>query len=360
MKISFFIFHLSSGGAERVLSTLANFFAKRNHCVNIYTLSREPSFYELDESIGHVKLGKLNNKGVINKLRNLKRLYDELKRSRPDVLISFIDENNLMAVIVAKLLQIPVIISERSNPEKQHYNPFFIFLLKWLYPKASLMVLQTQASEAGFLNMGIKLPASRVIENPLGADFFLPVLKAKENVILSVGRLSHEKGHDILLKAALGLELGDWKVVIVGDGTCKGEYGKYIEAHNLSEKVTLAGKKANVIDYYNMAKIFVLPSRFEGFPNALIEAMSRGCVVISSDCAYGPAEIISNGVNGLLFSTEDFENLRSLLADCIRKNNQLDTFSEEAVRSVQRYRLEKVCDKWSMSINDVISEYKYR
>lgn len=354
MKVSFFIYHLNNGGAERVMTTLANSFSKYGHEVKIYTISHTDSFYQLVDNVEHVKISR--SRGLFKKisfLGNLKELVKSLRKNKPDVLISFLDINNLLAILAGKLLGVPVIISERSNPEMYLYSKIKMYLFRLLYKRADRMVLQTHASRSSFKRMKIELPSSVVIENPLNQMFFDPINLHKKNIILSVGRLSEEKGHDIFLNALVGFDLCNWEVVIVGDGIKRSAYETFVQDNNLVGKVHFVGKKENVIDYYNNSKIFVLPSRFEGFPNALTEAMSRGCVPVSSDCQYGPSEIIEPNINGFMFDVEDVEMLRNKLSKLCESRN-FSWYQNNAIESAKKYEVEIICKKWMNLISEVV------
>lgn len=356
MKVAFFIFHLRSGGAERVITTLANNFVNNTNEVKIYTVSEEASFYPLDEKVRHIRFG-LRFSGVLRKLNfinSLLSLYRNLKNDRPDVLISFIDKNNLMAIIACLALKIPVIISERSNPEKYNYGKAVMLGFKFLYKKASLIALQTNAVAQSFYRLNIGLPEIAILPNPLGSGFIDDnICINKKKVILSIGRLSREKGHDVLLKALIGLELEGWVVKIVGDGPLSHQYQEYIDENGLSEFVSLEGRKTNVIDYYDEAKLFILPSRFEGFPNAIAEAMARGCIVISSDCEYGPSEIINQGVNGFLVPLEDADSLRSCIKEACEKAD-VTRISNQALNTAKKYDADKISQDWINVIEKVV------
>ncbi|WP_421941590.1 glycosyltransferase family 4 protein [Pedobacter sp.] len=357
MKIAFFIFHLRSGGAERVMTTLANDFAKLNHEVVIYTVVEEESFYALNDLVKHVKLGigVRNFLQKTNMITQIIKLFNHLKRNKPDVLISFIDRNNLMATTVGKLLGIPVIISERSNPEKYDFNAMMLFGFKRLYQKANAIVLQTKAVARSFEKMNIILPRKEVIPNPLEPSFLenLDTLQ-KENIILSVGRLSVEKGHDILLKAAVNSCLENWKIVIVGDGPLMNDYRHFIAENGLVGKIELLGRKTDVINYYSKAKIFVLPSRFEGFPNAILEAMARGCAVVASNCDYGPSEIIKHEINGILFEMGDAEALTASLNKLILDEGLVTKYSQAASSDAERYNTSKISTQWLQVVSSIV------
>jgi Glycosyltransferase len=358
MKIAFFIFHLKGGGAERVICTLANHFTEENHNVEIISVSEEPSFYNLNEKVNHVKLG-IKYYGFLKKINfinTIKSLYLNLRKTKPDVLVSFIDKNNLMAIVVGKMLNIPVIISERSNPEKYSYGIVLTYLLKLLYKKANLIVLQTKAVGQGFIRMGFDLPAIAVLPNPLTPIFAKnqPTTEKKKNIILSVGRLSLEKGHDVLLKSLVGNNLNGWEVKIVGDGPLLPQYREYANHNGLSTFVSFEGRRSNVIDYYDEAKVFILPSKFEGFPNALIEAMSRRCLVVSSNCEYGPSEIINNNINGVLFPVGDVDCLRNCIERICNNNYDIKQLSDNALLTAKRYHINEISKEWMEVIQRVV------
>lgn len=349
MKIGFFIYHLNGGGAERVITNLANEFSRKGHTCLMHTVKNDISFYPLDEGVIHESINKKqkNRTGLLGFVLDIINYIRLLKKDKPDVVLSFIGRNNLIAIITCRFLRIPVIISERSNPESYITSFFQKYLHKTLYKRANLIVLQTNAVLRSFSKLGVKLPKAIVLANPLSNEFSKVQNEIKkEKIILSIGRLSYEKGHDFLLESLLKCDLNGWKVKIVGDGPLFDKYRQYIIDNDLSASVTLEGRKVNVLKYYDEASVFVLPSRSEGFPNAIIEAMSRKCVVVSTDCKYGPTEIIKEGENGFLVHVGDIQSLQNSLEKLCHNKLNLEEISNEAFNTANSFRIEKVSNDW--------------
>ena len=337
-----------------MIVNLANSFSYRSE-VCVYTVDESASFYPLNDEVKHTKIGKKFSGSIerLNFLYSIYHLYKLLNKNKPDVLVSFIDLNNIVSIIVAKLLKIPVIISERSNPEYFQSNHLLNFMIKMLYKRADLLVLQTKGVRGSFLRLNIKLPETTVLPNFLNEDFYREVdFTKKKKIILLVGRFRAEKNHIQFLKALLLSKTAGWTIKIIGDGEKYGECIEFIKQHGLSDKVILEGKKPNVIDYYDEASIFVLPSLFEGFPNVLIEAMSRGCVCLASDCNYGPNEIIQHGHNGFLFEVNNIENLSELMNMTINlSENNKQSIMNEAIECAKKYRFNQISSLWFNAIS---------
>ena len=176
----------------------------------------------------------------------------------------------------------------------------------------------------------------------------------KDNVILGAGRLIPLKGFNLLIRAFAhsGLYPG-WKLVILGDGPEKKKLESLIEKLGLTKHVSLPGMIKDVEKYYQMASIFVLSSKYEGFPNALAEAMGAGLACISFDCAFGPAEMILHNQNGMLINTGDVESLTNALVELANDKAKRTRLGNNARKIHERYAADRIMEQWDQVLQEV-------
>ncbi|WP_084021913.1 MULTISPECIES: glycosyltransferase family 4 protein [unclassified Lebetimonas] len=353
MKLLFIISSLSSGGAERVMSILANKFVETREVV-IVTMAKTDSFYPLHKNIKHIKLDLLKNsnnifQSAMNNLYRIKAFVKIFKKENPDVIISFMTHTNILAIIASKIARKKIIISERIAYD--YYGSKILNIIRrFVYPFSDAFITQTYADLKNYSF----LKHSYVIYNPIETESFDTNIK-KQNIVLGVGRLDKQKGFDNLIKAYSKLNT-NWKLYIAGEGNERKNLEKLIKNFNLEEKVILLGKRKDIFEWYKKASIFVLSSKKEGFPNVLIEAMAFGCAVVSFDCPYGPNEIIENGVNGILVENQNIEKLAFSIQKLIDDENLRKKLSKEAMKVREKYSIERIVNKWENIIKKVVNE----
>ena len=319
MKIFLVIPTLKQGGAERVMSELANQFAQKDNLkVHLVLLAKSNDFYKVDDTVIIHRLG-FENKSKLNKifseLATFKNLRKLLKTHKPDAVLSFMEKYNSFTILAAAFLGLQVFVSDRSNPLKKVPQTTET-LRKFTYKYATGIIAQTQFAK-DVLAAKTKNKNIRVIPNPVKEIQNYPDI-AKEKLILNVGRLVPEKGQKYLIEAFSKInEKADWRVVILGDGPLRSELEEQVNALGLSNQVLLLGAVNNVDEWLAKASIFVFPSISEGFPNALAEAMSAGLPCVSFDCKTGPRDLIENYKNGILVEEKNVEELANSLQKLI-------------------------------------------
>ncbi len=361
IKIGFFINALhTTGGAERVMTILANKLIE-NYEVIIFTQSRGDSYYKLNESVKQIHLiEEINpslNTGESFKtnLKIIKNLKLQTANTNIDILISFMTKANIIAVICGLLNNIPVLISERNNPLKQKINPFWNILRFLIYPFAKKIIVQTKDIKEYFHG---KVPRKnlKILPNPISPEFASTTQKVieKDNIILNVGSLTEQKSQETLLKAFYLAAPINWKLLIAGEGHLKTKLLNLSQELGIEEKVIFLGKTKEIASIYSKSKIFAFSSVYEGFPNALIEAMYFGLACVSTNCPTGPSELIEDGVNGFLVPMNDEEKLAQKLRELVNSKEMRVDFGKKAKLAVQTYSANQVVLEWEGLINEVL------
>lgn len=355
MNLTMVISSLSSGGAERVMTTMANYWAAKGWNVRILTSAgpAEKPFYRLSERVACMPLGiagesKSVFQAVRNNLLRLRTLAAALRTANPDAIISFLPQENVLTILASRTLRCPVIVSERTNPGARNLGLFWNVMRSMTYRRADAVVVQTRAVQDFFNGPVRKLV--RVIPNPVVAP--PPASEAppssEKRQLVAVGRLGQEKGFDLLIDVfdRLAGRFPNWNLVIWGEGDQRAKLERQVKKLKLGSRVELPGRTENVHKELRQAHIFVLTSHFEGFPNALCEAMSVGLPVASFDCPHGPRDIVRHGIDGLLVPPGDAEGLSKALAQLMGDERKRLEFGFEAANIVKRFPLDGIMGQW--------------
>lgn len=354
-RIFFVINSLQGGGAERVLSTLAKSLHQRKIPVVIICLNFAIPAYLMPPDLDIIYLIKNRTDSGWNRFYSAFvtgiKLSFLLLKNRPKYVVSFMTAANIWTGFTCLLTQTKYIVSERTSPNIT-INSFKGFQ-KWfaikLYKNAKAIVspsagieksLKTNQSLANFNRY-------KIIHNPINI-FKKPSIKLVNDrkFILGVGRLAYEKGFDQLLFAFADLKLDDIDLLIVGRGEELENLKSLANSLKISKQVKLIGQIKNIQDYYVQAELFVLASRNEGYPNALIEAMSLGCACVAMDCDFGPSEIIKHQNNGLLVAEGQISNLTEAIKMLIENPKLKSEIASNAKLILQKNSIENITNQW--------------
>ncbi|WP_183564171.1 glycosyltransferase [Mucilaginibacter sp. SP1R1] len=308
-RLFFVIPSLKGGGAERVLIALANHFNQLNCAPVIIALNYAEPAYVIDEGVRVIYLVDRRQNQIWHRIYYILLTFFKLLglflKERPVCVLSFITSANIWSGMVGSITGTPYIVSERTSPNRSIFklNQFFKYMVALLYKKATAIVVGSQGVEDCLREHDTLKDVNNIYKITNAVPAFKPVSSAPvhhRKFILGVGRLEYVKGFDLLVTAFSNAKTDDTDLLIVGDGQERENLTRQINELGLTNRVVLVGTKNNLQDYYSQAEIFVLPSRNEGYPNALVEAMSFGCPCIAMDCEFGPSEIIVDKYNGLL------------------------------------------------------------
>ena len=328
MRFTFFLAHMGEGGAERVMVTLANAFARRNLVPTVVLAQAEgPLLKELLEDIPVVDLRAGHMRLV------LPRLTSYLRRHRPEVLLSTLSQPNLVALLARRWSQTStrIVVREANTPTlefgeasswKDRIVPQLIGLL---YPQADAVVAVSHGVASALQQLGVPKPV--VIYNPVITPQMLTLshepevhawFHGDEPVVLGVGRLEPQKDFATLIRAfAQVVRVRPARLLIWGEGSQRPVLQQLIQSLGIGDRVALPGYVSNPFASMRRAAVFVLSSRFEGLPNVLIQAMACGCPVVSTDCPSGPAEILDGGRYGHLVPVGDVEALAAAILEVL-------------------------------------------
>jgi GalNAc-alpha-(1->4)-GalNAc-alpha-(1->3)-diNAcBac-PP-undecaprenol alpha-1,4-N-acetyl-D-galactosaminyltransferase len=347
---------LEAGGAERVLADMANYWNSKGWRITLATWAGPSSedFYELDPGVQRLWLDvDAPNTPLLAKVqayvRRIRKLRGVLAIARPDAVLSFIDTSNVMTLLACVGLRLRVIVSERVNGAAVVYIPWMWRASRIAtYWRADAVVAQTRDAARWIAKLcGVKAIA---IPNPLRA---LPETEGpRESMVLAVGRLTHQKGFDLLIRAFSDVahEFSNWRLVIIGTGPERSALLRLSEQLLLGDRVEFRSPVKDIELWMARAGLVVQPSRFEGFPNVVLEAMGMGAAVISADCRSGPAEIIKDGVNGRLVPVEDVAVLSQVMSELLRQPAERVRLGNEARKVRQVFRQDLVMQQWERCV----------
>jgi glycosyltransferase involved in cell wall biosynthesis len=357
MKIIILTSSLGSGGAERVACILANAWASRGIDVTLIpTFSgRGECFYDVSSSVSLVYLADLvssRSRSVFNKFVRLLALRRFVRDTRPDVIISFLSNVNVATILSAFGLKLPVVVCERTDPFIMPMSPLLRLACRITYPHADALLVQTKAVADKYRSCHYPLKHLRVIANPIAEDIMQlrqQVAQGSTRTLIAIGRLDEGKQFDILIKvfALLAPSHPSWVLRIFGDGPLRDPLQRQIAACGLESRIFLMGRTKDIGTVLCHSDLFVMTSRYEGFPNVLLEAMAVGLPCIVYDCPSGPREITQDGKFASLLPLNDERALESALEKLMLDNKLRQNLGSAARRSVkERYILDRVLEQW--------------
>ena len=368
-KIAFHLNCLERGGAERVVTNLANRFAEEGYEVYVTVEWIGPDEFRLDPRVHHVVVGlkpEDEAKGRWTKFcLRIKYLRDFMKRENPDVVCAFMHRPNFRALTAGLGLRVPVVISIRNDPKADYSSKTDRLQIRWLFPHAAGCVYQTPDQREFFAPY--LQENSRVILNPVNDRYTRrpdPDYAQQEKVVVQSSRLVDFKNQAMLLRAFARVHKThpDWSLIIyggdAGDGT-KEKLEQIIAERGASAWITLAGSTDRLDELIPKASIYALPSNYEGMPNALMEAMAMGMPCVATDCPAGaPRMLIQDGVNGLLVPVGDEDAMAAALTRLIEDPVLRIRLGREARHIRDIAGTDVVAAQWRDYLEEVIREHE--
>ncbi len=358
MRVALVIHSLRAGGAERVATVIADGLARDRHEVLVLT-TQPPSddFYSLSDDVRRSWTGPFDNKGVVRRawdnLVRLRRIRRSILRFGPDVVISFMGITNVRVLLALRATGIPVIVTEHTDPKSQPLPTPFLLAGRVSYRWSAFLVSPSHGVNSQFAWMPVG--RRRVIPNPLppGIDVMRSALPEwrpppGRKLVVSMGRLRHFKGFDVLLEAfsRVSAQHPEWNLLILGDGPERPILDERVSVLGLEDRVHLPGNQRNPFAILERCHVFALASRFEGFGNAIVEAMACGLPVVVTDCESGPRDIVTDGQNGLLVPVDDPDALAAGLERLMGSAELRRELAGRGAEHARRYRAEVILKEW--------------
>lgn len=363
MKILLLVSSMHAGGAERVAATLVNAWTDRGDTVTLVPTysSKGTCFYPVSDAVNLIWLADragTRSGGAMAAVARLRALRKLIIEQKPDVVVSFLTNVNVAAILSTKTLgklNVPLIVCERTNPVVETTTGrVWRTARRWLYPRADMVTVQADDTVAPFARQVPGIKQLKVIPNPLPPELLDAPLVNTQAVtarkrLLAMGRLVPAKQFDLLIDAfaELSRDFSEWDLWIWGEGPDRDSLQARVDAAGLQDRIQLPGRTDAPWEALSEGHAFVLSSAVEGFPNVLLESMALGLPCVAFDCPSGPREMTRDGQDAILVPAADkvklMVGLRSVMSDAALRQT-LGTRAAQSVRD--RYALSAVLDKW--------------
>lgn len=334
----------SMSGASKVMRFVAQEMAK-HHEVNILTILDKETLNNVPGCVINNLACDCSKKGIW-RIFALKKMRKFIKNMKPDVICTFVADSCFMVRVSTLGLPIKVISCDRGDPKSDGF--LWSKLSGWAYRHSDACVFQLAEVRDFFGKENLK--SSFIIPNPfVPVDIELVKLEKRKKIIVSTGRFTEQKGFDILIEAfnKIYKKHLEYTLVIYGDGPLRNIFERQILNLGIKDKVKLPGFIKDVSNAIKDAEIFCLPSRYEGIPNALIEAMALGIPVVAADCSPGGAKFLTdNGKRGLLVSRENSDELAEAINYLIENKNIAMEISKKELEVRELFSPEKIAEQW--------------
>lgn len=362
-KIVFHLNCLEQGGAERVVTNLANRFVREDYQVIIATEWYGENEFQIDERIRRVhvglKTGDEKKHRLVQFLLRVKYLRDFLKKEKPDILIPFARKALYRGLMAAYFMKIPVLISVRTDPAGHYEERSDKIQIPLLFPRVDGCVFQTEGARDFFAPR--LQDNSRIILNPIHEKYIgVPMPERRTKTVVQSGRLVDFKNQPMLIRAFVKVheKHPDYDLKIYGgdsfDGTKEILEG-LIEEFQAQEYIHLMGASDTLEKDLADAALFAFTSDWEGLPNALMEAMALGLPIVATDCPCGgPRTIMTNEVNGLLIPIKDEQALVDGMNRLIEDPELAKRLGAEARKIADKANGDAVYEQWRDYIEELI------
>ncbi|WP_158228584.1 glycosyltransferase family 4 protein [Sinorhizobium fredii] len=351
MRIAFVLSGLGAGGAEKIVNLLAHHRKAQGDIVHVLAVNAASpeSYFPYNSAIKIEALGNTTHTipRVAHTAQRLFRLHRQLRAIKPDLIISFLTKINVLVGIAAYGLDSPIIMSERNNFTSQQKHVFWRLALPVAIRSAASLVMQTPEAYQS-LPRRFRSKAE-IIPNPVTLPPDCERVLSDGTRVIAVGRMERQKGFDLLLEAFSFVthSVPAAQLTIFGDGSQRGALEQFARDLGIAENVKMPGITRFPLEWVGAGDIFVLSSRFEGFPNVLLEAMTAGLASIAFDCSWGPAEILSSPDAGLLIPPGDVrkmgEAILSVMTDATLRKKLSKT---GAAAATAKYATSSILQQW--------------
>lgn len=364
ISVTCVVYSLGCGGAEGVMADLSARLAALGHKVTVLTLAADiPDFFPLAAGVTRARLpGDAITScrwfDLAAQRQRTASLLRAILETRPEIIISFLDTTNVAVLMALRGSGLPVVVAEHTDPRYHDIGWRWSVLRRLVYPAADAVTVLNESIRSWGASLWPRWRV-RTIPNPL-ESLALPAAPVRPESfglrnIVAMGRLAPEKGFDLLIEAfaAVAKDFPEWHLTIFGEGSERKVLEQRVARHELNGRVSLPGRVREPRQILPGADLFVLSSRYEGFGMALAEAMAAGLPVVSFNCPSGPAEIIRDGIDGVLVPPENESALAAAMARLMGDEAERRRLGEQAKQSAGRFAPERVMALWQALIEEL-------
>ena len=353
MNVSFIAANLNSGGAERVMSLLANQFIEKGYGVEFIFLKKDIRFYPLHQNI-KIKVAE-KECGSDSLIKKLLWMRKHIQQDKPNAIFAFRIAVYSVTLISLLGIKIPVIASERNDPR---FNSLAWKIIQAvLLPLADRFVVQTQQIKDYFPKFIQK--KTDIIFNPVTEKVFSLPSVPKEKRIISVGRLHSQKNQKMMIEAfaRVSEEFPEWKLVIYGEGPERDSLESLVSSFRfqVSSRISLPGRSENIIDELNRSEIFAFSSDYEGMSNAVVEAFCVGLPIITTKVS-GTEDFIKENKNGFLLERNDVDGMEMAMRKLMSDENLRISIGENNRQQANIFKIEHIFLQWENVVNKVVNQ----
>lgn len=355
LKILFFLSDLDGGGAQRTVINIVNQMTKQeiNACL-VVARSGGVAQSWLNKSVPLIDLRVRRTRHAVLKLRI------ELKRLRPSILFSTMVDANIIAALSAIGLRNGMqLILRETNSHRARGDILGLrrVLIKWAYRNAdSVVALSSGVQKELLFDYGIAPDKLVTIGNPVDIEGLKKSSEAarqetviltgdKVPIVIAIGRLTRQKGFDILIKAFSKVN-SPAELIILGEGPDHENLLKLAEEEGIADRLSMPGFVSNPATWLANADVFVLSSRWEGFGHVLVEAMAAGVPVITTNCPHGPSDIVNNGRTGVIVEEGSSSAIATAIDDLLCNSAKSNRLKKEATKDIGRFCLENIVNEY--------------
>lgn len=342
MKICFVTPTLGRGGLERVISVLSDNMVDIGHQVEIITLTSDRVEYYFNDKIGIHHLNKESRYRHFGKQLLLWDLSKRLHKLCPDIVLSFSETFNPLAIIAAKLNKQSVFAFDRSSPVLKRSMRDNI-LRSLTYRKAEAVVVQTLYAKKIYDAERVNKYVC-VLANPL-ITFCHSEINSSPKRIITTGRLIPSKNQKELIEIFDEINMPEWELYIAGDGPERHNLETYISKLKTKDRICLMGRVDDIESVFRDASIFAYTSISEGFPNAVSEALAFPLATIAYDCVAGVSEMIQDNRNGYLVAVNDKHSFTERLRELMAHEDYRYKLMNESIKNRLKYDSKAVTQK---------------
>lgn len=357
MRIMFVTPGMGFGGAERVMSILANKLTEQGEQISFVVMDDDKELaYPLHDGVAlhFMQTARFDKHG--NLARLIKVLRGHIKNLRPDVIVSFFSTTLAFSWLASFGMGIPLVFSERNDPY-HNINGIKAKLYQTIALGCSKHIVFQTAGARDYYGSWVKRKAT-IILNPFDGRSLPQEHPQKEKLLVSAGRLCEQKNQAVIIDAfqKIADRYPEHRLVIYGEGPLREQLQSRIDNYGLSDRILLPGTDRNLLERIQNAELFLFGSDFEGLPNALIEAMALGLPCVSTDCSPGGArELIDNYKSGIVVPCGNGEKMAEAISFMLDDPQTAKAMGTEARKILDKLSVEAICEKWSKVFTDAMN-----